>query len=96
MDSYQRLLKTVALQLPDQPPLELLATDQVVQGELPGSDSQTTRKLEEGNNSEFQDRRYSRVTLSLVTSSCRQFTPAALNIRLEALTASVSAYLSDR
>jgi uroporphyrinogen decarboxylase len=31
MDSYQRVLKTVALQKPDRPPLELLATDQVVQ-----------------------------------------------------------------
>lgn len=31
MDSHQRLLMTVALQRPDRPPLELMATDQVVQ-----------------------------------------------------------------
>jgi uroporphyrinogen decarboxylase len=31
MDSYQRLLSTLALQRPDRPPLELMATDQVVQ-----------------------------------------------------------------
>jgi uroporphyrinogen decarboxylase len=31
MDSYQRLLQTVALRKPDRPPLQLLATDQVVQ-----------------------------------------------------------------
>jgi len=31
MDSYQRLLKTVAHQQPDRPPLELMATDRVVE-----------------------------------------------------------------
>jgi hypothetical protein len=31
MDSYERLLKTVALQRPDRPPLELMATDRVVE-----------------------------------------------------------------